>query len=205
MFSKYYNNLIILTNRNELLPKSNSVDKKNIIKFTTILYLILHVSIIIIFEILFYFLFVIKKEYQVFDYLITDIAKHNNIHYDNKTKLIIHGLLKNLTKYINITNLEDINNHAIRDKQDRLSRKNHLFNNSLVIIVFLVSISLLIVNIGIYYKKIKVKCLFFDLLLLLCMISLFEYIFFTKIVSHIEPISVCELLNQIINEVRIKY
>jgi hypothetical protein len=71
--------------------------------------------------------------------------------------------------------------------------------------VCLGSISLLIVNVGIYYKKIKVKCLFFDLLLLLCMISLFEYIFFTKIVSHIEPISVYELLNQIINEVRIKY
>jgi hypothetical protein len=205
MFSKYYNNLIILTNRNELLPKSNSVNKKDIIKFTTILYLILHVSIIIIFEILFYFLFVIKKEYQVFDYLINDIARHNNIHYDDKTKLIIQKLLKNVTKYINITNLDDINNRAIKDKQDRLSRKNHLFNNSLVIIVCLGSISLLIVNVGIYYKKIKVKCLFFDLLLLLCMIALFEYIFFTKIVSHIEPISVYELLNQIINEVRIKY
>ena len=158
MFSKYYNNLIILTNRNELLPKSNSVNKKDIIKFTTILYLILHVSIIIIFEILFYFLFVIKKEYQVFDYLINDIARHNNIHYDDKTKLIIQELLKNLTKYINITNLDDINNRAIKDKQDRLSRKNHLFNNSLVIIVCLGSISLLIVNVGIYYKKIKVKC-----------------------------------------------
>lgn len=205
MFSKYYNNLIILTNRNELLPKSNSVNKKDIIKFTTILYLILHVSIIIIFEILFYFLFIIKKEYEVFDYLINDIARHNNIYYDDKTKLIIQELLKNLTKYINITNLDDINNRAIKDKQDRLSRKNHLFNNSLIIIVCLGSISLLIVNIGIYYKKIKVKCLFFDLLLLLCMISLFEYIFFTKIVSHIEPISVYELLNQIINEVRIKY
>ena len=130
MFSKYYNNLIILTNRNELLPKSNSVNKKDIIKFTTILYLILHVSIIIIFEILFYFLFVIKKEYQVFDYLINDIARHNNIHYDDKTKLIIQGLLKNLTKYININNLDDINNRAIKDKQDRLSRKNHLFINS---------------------------------------------------------------------------
>jgi len=204
MFSKYYNNLIILTTRNELLPKSNSVNKKNIIKFTTILYLILHVSIIVIFEIMFYFLFVIKKEYQVFDYLINDIAKHN-INYDDKTKLIIQGLLKNLTKYINITNLDDINNRAIEDKQNRLSRENYLFKNSLVIILCLGTISLLIVNIGIYYKKIKVKCLIFDLLLLLCMISVFEYIFFTKIISHIQPISVYELLNQIINEVKIKY
>lgn len=192
MSSKNYYN--ILENVDVFLPK-----------FTTILYLILHVSIIIIFEILFYFIYIIKKEYKVFDYLINDIARHNNIHYDNETKLIIQGLLKNLTKYINITNLDDINNRAIKDKQDRLLRKNDLFNNSLVIIVIVGSISLLIVNFGIYYKKIKVKDLLCDLLVLLFVIALFEYIFFTKIVSHIEPISVYEFLNKIINEVIFKY
>jgi len=192
MFIKNY--YAILGNVNVLFPN-----------FTTILYFFLHVSIIIIFEILFYFIYIIKKEYEVFDYLINDIARHNNIHYDNETKLIIQGLLKNLTKYINITNLDDINNRAIKDRQDRLLRKNHLFNNSLVIIVCFGSISLLIVNFGIYYKKVKVKSLLCNLLMLLGVIALFEYIFFTKIVSHIEPISVFELLNKIINEVIFKY
>ena len=49
------------------------IKNKKYVKFTTILYLVLHVSIIIIFEIFFYFLYIIKKEYELFDYLIDDI------------------------------------------------------------------------------------------------------------------------------------
>tara|TARA_B100000900_G_scaffold183188_2_gene155406 strand:+ start:221 stop:808 length:588 start_codon:yes stop_codon:yes gene_type:complete len=178
--------------------------KKNNIKFTTILYLILHVSIIVIFEILFYFLYIIKKEYQVFDYLIKDVTKTNNNYFDNNTKYLINKIIKEAIN-MNMTNLEYINNKALEDRSIRLNEKNLLFHKSLVILIFFVILSLFTINFGLYHKKIKLKYLILDLFIMLSMIAVFEFIFFTKIVSHIRPISPYELLNNIISVVDIKY
>lgn len=161
--------------------------------FRKILYLILHVSIIIIFEILFYFTFIIKKEYQVFDYLIKDIT-HNQYYNLNETTRIT---LKNIIK--NMTNINYINSRALYDRNDRLNTKNHLFNQSLIIIVFFSLLSITIVFLGRYKKLVKIRYLVLDIFLLLCMIGVFEYIFFTKIISHIKPISPYELLSSVID------
>ena len=160
--------------------------------FRKILYLILHVSIIIIFEILFYFTFIIKKEYQVFDYLIKDIT-HNQYYNLNETTRIA---LKNIIK--NMTNINYINSRALYDRNNRLNTKNDLFNQSLIIIVFFSVLSITIVFLGRYKKLVKIRYLVLDIFLLLCMIGVFEYIFFTKIISHIKPISPYELLSNVI-------
>lgn len=161
--------------------------------FRKILYLILHVSIIIIFEILFYFTFIIKKEYQVFDYLIKDIT-HNQYYNLNETTRIA---LKNIIK--NMTNIKYINSRALYDRNNRLNTKNDLFNQSLIIIVFFSVLSITIVFLGRYKKLVKIRYLVLDIFLLLCMIGVFEYIFFTKIISHIKPISPYELLSSVID------
>ena len=51
-------------------------------------------------------------------------------------------------------------------------------------------------------KKKKIKYLIIDLFAILFMISIFEYIFFSCIVSNIRPISPYELLNNIINNLQ---
>ena len=175
------------------------IKNKKYVKFTTILYLILHVSIIIIFEIFFYFLYVIKKEYQLFDYLIDDITNNDYYHLNDTTKIIINNFLKNMT------NLNYINSRAIKDKNDRMDTKNTLFNKSLIIIVFFSLLSSSIVVFGLYYKKIKFRYLILDLFTILCMISVFEYVFFTKIISNIKPISPYELLDSILNRILHNY
>lgn len=175
------------------------IKNKKYVKFTTILYLILHVSIIIIFEIFFYFLYVIKKEYQLFDYLIDDITNNDYYHLNDTTKVIINNFLKNMT------NLNYINSRAIKDKNDRMDTKNTLFNKSLIIIVFFSLLSSSIVVFGLYYKKIKFRYLILDLFTILCMISVFEYVFFTKIISNIKPISPYELLDSVLNRILHNY
>ena len=187
--SRYYNFGITL----------KQIKNKKYVKFTTILYLILHVSIIIIFEIFFYFLYVIKKEYQLFDYLIDDITNNDYYHLNDTTKVIINNFLKNMT------NLNYINSRAIKDKNDRMNTKNTLFNKSLIIIVFFSLLSSCIVVFGLYYKKIKFKYLILDLFTILCMISVFEYVFFTKIISNIKPISPYELLDSVLNSILHNY
>ena len=184
--SKYYNLDIILSN-------------KIYINFSTILYLILHVSIIIIFEILFYFLYIIKKEYEVFDYLIYDITHNKYSNLNDTMKHIISDLLKNATT------INYINYRATKDKNDRMITKNELFIKSLIIIIFFIMFSFIIIVFGIYKKKIKLKNLLLNLFSILCMISIFEYCFFTNIISYIKPISLYELLNNIIINLQKNY
>lgn len=179
---KYYNLGIILS------KKYNTCE----INFKKILYLILHVSIIIIFEILFYFTFIIKKEYQVFDYLIKDITHNQYYNLNETTRIALKHIIKNMT------NINYINSRALYDKNNRLNTKNHLFNQSLIIIFFFSFLSITIVFLGRYKKLVKIRYLVLDIILLLCMIGIFEYIFFTKIISHIKPISPYELLSSVI-------
>jgi hypothetical protein len=163
------------------------------------LYLVLHLSIIIIFEIFFYFLYIIKKEYELFDYLIDDITNNDYYHLNDTTKVIISNFLKNMT------NLNYINYKAIQDKNNRINTKNELFHNSLIIVGILSSISISIISFGLLKNKIKLRCLILDLFIILCMISIFEYVFFTNIISHIKPVSTYELLNTIINNILNNY
>lgn len=198
MLNKYFYYLTFSSQNNQLLPNRNNI------KFTTILYLVLHVSLIVIFEILFYFLYIIKREYEVFDYLIKDIAKTNSNYFDNNTKYLINKIIKEAIS-MNITNLEYINNKALEDRSNRLNEKNLLFHKSLGILIFFVLLSIFIIKIGLQCKKIKLKYLILDLCIMISMIAVFEFIFFTKIVSNVRPISTYELLNNIINVLNIRY
>lgn len=187
--SSYYNFGITL----------KQIKNKKYVKFTTILYLILHISIIIIFEILFYFLYVIKKEYELFDYLIDDITNNDYYQLNDTTKIIINDFIRNMT------NLNYINSRAIEDKNVRMNTKTKLFNNSLIIVSFFSLLSIYIVLFGLYYKKIKLKYLMLDIFTILFLISMFEYIFFTNIISKIKPISPYELLNSVITRILNNY
>jgi hypothetical protein len=187
--SKYYNlreSVIKYKKFTELIKFSRCI------KFTTILYLILHVSIIVIFEILFYFLYIIKKEYEVFDYLIYDITHKKYYYLNESTKELINNLL------MNMTNINYIKSQAEIDRKNRLYTKNQLYNTSQNIIVSVVLLSSFIIIYGFLKKKIILKYLLLDLIILLSLIGLFEYMFFKNIISHIRPISPYELLNKII-------
>ena len=149
-------------------------------------------------------MYIIKKEYQVFDYLIRDVTKTNSNYFDNNTKYLINKIIKEAIN-MNMTNLEYINNKALEDRNIRLNEKNLLFHKSLGILIFFVILSLFTIKFVLYHKKIKLKYLILDLFIMLSMIAVFEFIFFTKIVSHIRPISPYELLNNIIIVLDIKY
>jgi hypothetical protein len=199
--SKYYNlgNTLQIIKNVKSIKKINSITSINNFKFNTMLYLVLHLSIIIIFEIFFYFLYIIKKEYELFDYLIDDITNNDYYHLNDTTKVIISNFLKNMT------NLNYINYKAIQDKNNRINTKNELFHNSLIIVGILSSISISIISFGLLKNKIKLRCLILDLFTILFMISVFEYVFFTKIISNIKPISPYELLDSILNRILHNY
>jgi hypothetical protein len=160
------------------------------IKWDIFIIIFLHISLIIIFEIIFYFYFITNKEYNVFNYLIGNI----NTEYDKNPIIneFIHILMNNLTDINYIQKCANI------DKNNRINKKNELFNYSLIIIIFLTISSITTVIFGSYYKKINLGCLLIDILFMLVIIALFEYLFFTLIVSKIKPISIYELLDKII-------
>lgn len=197
-YFKHYNLDLIIPKRNNEI-NNNRNNRKVFIKFTTILYLVLHVSIIIVFEILFYFLYIIKKEYEVFDYLIYDITHNEYNNLNETTKIIINSLLKNRT------DINYIKSRANSDRNERNYIKNELFIKSSIIMTFFILLSISIISFGLYKKRIKFRYLLINLLTILCMISIFEYAFFTNIISHIKPVSYYELLNSIINNLTIIY
>ena len=197
-YFKHYNLDLIIPKRNNEI-NNNRNNRKVFIKFTTILYLVLHVSIIIVFEILFYFLYIIKKEYEVFDYLIYDITHNEYNNLNETTKIIINSLLKNKT------DINYIKSRANSDRNERNYIKNELFIKSSIIMTFFILLSISIISFGLYKKRIKFRYLLINLLTILCMISIFEYAFFTNIISHIKPVSYYELLNSIINNLTIIY
>ena len=197
-YFKHYNLDLIIPKRNNEINNDRN-NRKVFIKFTTILYLVLHVSIIIVFEILFYFLYIIKKEYEVFDYLIYDITHNEYYNLNETTKIIINSLLKNRT------DINYIKSRANSDRNERNYIKNELFIKSSIIMTFFILLSISIISFGLYKKRIKFRYLLINLLTILCMISIFEYAFFTNIISHIKPVSYYELLNSIINNLTIIY
>ena len=197
-YFKHYNLDLIIPKRNNEINNDRN-NRKVFIKFTTILYLVLHVSIIIVFEILFYFLYIIKKEYEVFDYLIYDITHNEYNNLNETTKIIINSLLKNRT------DINYIKSRANSDRNERNYIKNELFIKSSIIMTFFILLSISIISFGLYKKRIKFRYLLINLLTILCMISIFEYAFFTNIISHIKPVSYYELLNSIINNLTIIY
>lgn len=178
------------------LWKDSEIKNKNI-NFLPLLYIIIHLSIIIIFEIFFYFLYIIKKEYEMFNYLIDDITNSNN-----NTNKIIEMIKYELNKNISI--LDDLNRKALNDKKEREDIKDNLFEMSFIIIIFVILLSGSIITLSVYKKKVKLRFLIIDILSILSLMSIFEYIFFNYIISKIRPISIYELLNEVINRLENK-
>lgn len=146
----------------------------------------LHILIMIIFEIYFYFNYVIIIEKNLFIQKINNYLKNiDNLDLNNYEKSLLYNLLNkdtNLldTLYNNYLNSLNKNNILITQLIYKSS-----FYASIVGIFFL-----FFLFIGIYYrKKIKWKWIIWENIMMLVFLGLFEYFFFFNIILKYNPIN----------------
>jgi len=163
-------------------------------KFLTIS---LHITIMIIFEIYFYFEFAIKIEKTKFIEKINNIFKYINkptIEEPQQQKAILFVI-----EEINLS-LNPYNNYKTTIKNQNKLLKSLI--NETIQYTFIISIPTIIFIINALYnhKIIKWKWVLFENILMLLLLGIFEYIFFVNIILKYDPITDDEIAYLITEE-----
>jgi len=191
-----------ITNTNAITSPSN---KSNKIKKTTLEILIsvfIHTFIMAVFEIYFYFEYIIVIEKKMFMDKITQYTHDANSYIqhldpEKKEALIILFPKKN-TQQLMI--------YLYNDYQTSLHNQQHLLEKLLVksykMLAVITSILLLFLSVGLYqYKKeIKWKHIMLENVLMFVSLGIFEYLFFMNIIMHYSPVTDEEIKYTIIKE-----
>ena len=177
--NNYYNNCNTFFNENfiKILEKFISIS--------------LHIFIMIVFEIYFYFNYVIIIEKNLFIQKINKYLENfNDLNLNENEKIIINNLISN-----NDNKLIDTlyNNYLDSKEQNNIIINKLIYKSSFYasIVGFCFLIFLLI---GIFYRKnIKWKWVIWENIMMLLFLGLFEYYFFFNIVLKYNPINDDEL------------
>jgi hypothetical protein len=185
---------------------------------------IMHLSLISLFEIIFFFTIVVTFENNSFTGLIDNLASPliNVCQKLNSTeKLVLTDIIKS---FINITN---INNDAYISQQSRIINNNHLLALAWVYFGIITAISLitsilslcnlsfltkeivineinepliLMNNIKIFKKHINIIKIIIDNIIMIIILGLYEYLFFKTIILKYLPISNNELIKYLFDK-----
>jgi hypothetical protein len=174
--------------------KQNKVAKyEMIIEFKNkLISIFFHVFLMSIFEILFYFYFVIEIEKELFLKKITSYNKHFESLYNENVDNTQHYVLKNFIKEMfNSNTLETLQNRYENDLKEQKILRMLLIKKAIIIscifgIIFLCSL--------IFGKKeIKVRWVLFENIFLFLFLGIYEYIFFNLIILKYNPITDAEI------------
>ena len=197
-------NVITNTNVNTNVIASPS-NKSNKIKKTTLEILIsvcIHTFIMAVFEIYFYFEYIIVIEKKMFMDKISQYTHSANLYIQNldpheKEALIILFPKKNTQQLIT---------YLYNDYQISLHNQQHLLEKLLVksykMLAVITSILLLFLSVGLYqYKKeIKWKHIMIENVLMFTCLGIFEYLFFMNIIMYYSPVTDEEIKYTIVKE-----
>jgi hypothetical protein len=153
--------------------------------------ILLHVSIMIIFEIYFYFNYIVVIEKNLF---ISKMTSYINQLYDIK---IDYYFNKQLNNYKSILYKKYIESLVIQ--QDIL---NQLLYYSCSIAAFIVLPLVVFLFIGLFnYKQLKWRWLIVENIIMFTLLAMFEYLFFTNVIMKYTPLTNDELKYIIYNAI----
>lgn len=198
IYDEEKNKLINYENNEKCFYKIDKFESLN--KFLTIF---LHVTIMISFEIFFYFNFIIYIERN-------EILKKLNKYFDD----IDVSNLNNEEQLAlqNIFNSEEFKtyyNELYDDYKRSLNHQKYILNKLVIRacliggVFYLIFIILLIY--GLYKKnKIKWSWLVFENILMFLFLGIFEYLFFMEIIMNYDPLTDAEIKYYVVNDIYIK-
>lgn len=198
---KIFNYSIYFTFIINFIPlKINKIETLN--KFLTIF---LHIFIMIIFEIFFYFNYVVWIEKNEFINQINKYLKQLNYFSINpiQKQIIKYEINSNNDKYM--TQLEYLHDQYINSEhlQKKLLHQLLIKACTMAGIVGIILIILFIIGL-LYRKKIKWNWIWIENLLMFVFLGIFEYLFFTNIIMNYNPITDAEVKYYVVNGI-VKY
>jgi hypothetical protein len=198
IYDEEKNKLINYENNEKCFYKIDKFESLN--KFLTIF---LHVTIMISFEIFFYFNFIIyidrnenlKKLNKYFDDI--DVSNLNN-----EEQLALQNIF-------NSEEFKTYYNELYDDYKTSLNHQKYILNKLVIRacliggVFYLIFIILLIY--GLYKKnKIKWSWLAFENILMFLFLGIFEYLFFMEIIMNYDPLTDAEIKYYVVNDIYIK-
>lgn len=166
--------------------------------FNKIMLFFLHLFLISAFELLFFFMFVTKSEDDAITKLFTSITNSaTSVCYSfNETD-------KNIINYIinGIVNGTTLLNNANEQYLERVSYNKKLLTTGFIYFfgLFIINVLIVLINKVKFKRKINYKGIILDNLVMISLLGLYEYIFFSNIVFQYETITPNEIIYNIYN------
>lgn len=162
-----------------------------------------HTFIMAVFEIYFYFDYIIIIEQKLFMDKIEKYTIELGDYYAERINTKEHMLLKTIFQKKEIYDLLQV---LYEDYKDSLKQQKKLLNSLLLqsykMVIVITSILIVFFTIGIHYKKnIHWKKIFIDNFLMFVCLGIFEYIFFMNIVLKYSPVTDAEIKYKIVKNI----
>lgn len=174
------------------LPKTSNIYS---IIYTKLLGFIFHLVLISVFELLFFNYYIIQYENNalislsnsLINPIITSCQKLSNT-----SKIIVDGFINIFVNETTITNV------ALSDYNTRLIFNNKLFIQSIMYSSGVILVFLLLLSLNCYFRiKINYLVIILDNLVMICILGIYEYLFFKNIVFSYAMMSPNELIKNI--------
>lgn len=166
--------------------------------FNKIMLFFIHLFLISAFELLFFFMFVTKSEDDAITKLFTSIT--------NSATSVCYTLNqtdKNIINYVinDIVNGTTLLNNANNQYLERVSYNKKLLTTGFIYFfgLFIINVFIVLINKVKFKRKINYKGIILDNFVMITLLGLYEYIFFSNIVFLYETISPNEIINNIYN------
>lgn len=187
-----------------LLPetaKPNNFKKVGHYLFKRFLMFTIHLSLIALFEIIFFFNVIVNYENNIFYGIIdgfTNPLSLNCINYNNTEKMVITDILG---LFINMSNVDNEANQSI---QFRNAHNNKILLKSWMYFLGLVLLGIILIIINYFkQKKVNMKKVLIDNLIMILLLGLYEFIFFKTIILNYFIINNIELLKYILMKISV--
>jgi hypothetical protein len=174
---------LCLFSQNKLIKHESKVELKN-----KLISVFLHIFLMSVFEILFYFFFIVNIEKELFlNKLMTYNEQIKENYYTNVSpdqQLVITKMISNV---FDETTLNEIKQNYDADMQKQKVLFNKLLDKSIILSSIVGTMFLSTVIYG--RKEIKINWVLFENVLLFLCLGLYEYIFFNMVILKYTPIT----------------
>lgn len=171
------------TNASKIMKHENKVELKN--KLISVCF---HIFLMSVFEIFFYFFFIVNIEKELF---LEKLMTYNKQIYENYNENVSpeqHAIISNtIYKLFNDKMLDDLRKNYEEDMEQQKILFNMLLNKAIILSTIVGSIFISTVIYG--RKEVKINWVLFENILLFLFLGLYEYIFFNMIILKYNPIT----------------
>lgn len=175
--------LFSMFSQNKIMKYENKVELKN--KLISVCF---HIFLMSVFEIFFYFFFIINIERELFLEKLITYNKQIYENYNDNVSPEQHVLISNtIYNLFNEKMLEDLKNDYVKDIHEQKILFNMLLNKAIILSTIVGSIFMSTIIYG--RKEVKINWVLFENILLFLFLGFYEYIFFNMIILKYNPIT----------------